>query len=292
MFIFPEQKELNVGGVKIGGQLTTPTVLVGTVFYEGQKITNEEAEVLIKKQEELSDETKLPCMLDIFSNSAEDVRKKIDFVASVTDRPFFIDLPEAEVRLAGLRHCEEIGLLDKAVLNSINMSIEDNEIKELKKIQIQSALVLAFNPTGNSLKGRIGILENGAGVIDKGLIQIAKDIGVKKILIDVAATPIGDGAGSSLRAVFVAKSKFGYPTGIGIHNAVSSWNWLKGKEKAFCDISSNALARLAGSDFVLYGPLENAEKVFPVVAMTDSLISEALEEMGLHTPEDSPYKKL
>jgi len=292
MFIFPEQKELNVGGVKIGGQLTTPAVLVGTIFYEGQKITNENAEKLIKRQEELSDETKLPCMLDIFSNSVEDVVKRIDFVASVTEKPFFIDLPEPEVRLAGLKHCEEVGLLDKVVLNSINMSMDEDEIEELKKIHIQNALLLAFNPTGNSLKGRIGILENGAGVIDKGLIQVARDIGVKKILIDVAATPLGDGAGTSLRAVFVAKSKFGYPTGIGIHNAVSSWNWLKGKEKIFCDISSNALAKLAGSDFILYGPIENSERVFPVMAMTESLISEALEEMGLHAQEDSPYKKL
>ncbi|MBN2518514.1 MAG: tetrahydromethanopterin S-methyltransferase subunit H [Candidatus Altiarchaeota archaeon] len=292
MFVFPEQKEFSIGGIRIGGQLTNPAVLVGTIFYDGQKLTDEEAETLIKKQEELSDDTKLPCMLDIFSNSPEEVVKRVDFVSSVTERPFLIDLPEPEVRLAGLRHCEEVGLLDKVILNSINMSMEADELEELKVIQPPNALVLAFNPMGNSLKGRIGILEDGAGVIDKGLIQMARDIGAKRILVDVAATPIGDGAGPSLRAVFVAKSKFGYPTGIGIHNAVSSWSWLKGRDKSFCDISSNTMARLMGSDFLLYGPIENAETAFPVIAMTDSIIGESLEEMGLHVPDQSPYRGL
>jgi tetrahydromethanopterin S-methyltransferase subunit H len=290
MFVFPEQKEFKVGGVKFGGQMTEPAVLIGTVFYEGQGIDDKRAGQLIDKQEQLSGETGIPAILDVFANSREDAIRRIDFVVERTDGPFLIDIPEQEVRLVGLRHCEEVGLLDRVIYNSINMSIEDGEIEELKLIKPPNVLVLAFNPMDNSLKGRMGLLETGARVIDKGLLGVAGDVGAKRILVDVAATPIHNGAGSSLRAVFVAKSKFCLPTGIGMHNAVSSWTWLK--DKSYGDVSSDALARMMGADFVLYGPIEKAERVFPVMALTESLIGEALEEIGLRLPKGHPYKRL
>jgi len=292
MFVYPEQKEVNIGGVKIGGQQTTPCVLVGTIFYDGQKITDKQAGALIRRQEELSKETGIPGLLDVFVNEEKDLKPRIDLAAKATEKPFFLDVPEADLRIKGLRYCQEAGLLDRVILNSVNMSMEKEEVAELKKIGVPNVLVLAFNPMGNNLKGRIDILENGAGVVDKGLLDVAKEIGAKRILVDAAATPMHEGAGSSLRCIFVAKSKFGHPTGIGIHNVVSSWSWLKGRERSFCDVSSNCLARLAGADFVLYGPIENAEKVFPVLAMTDVLLGEALEEEGLNPDKTHPYKKL
>jgi tetrahydromethanopterin S-methyltransferase subunit H len=313
MFKFArEQYVYQIGKVKIGGQPgENPTVLAGTIFYGGHKIVNdpreglfdkEKAEALIKRQEEMSDITGNPCMVQVFSESVEAMRKYIDFVASATDSPFLIDSTESKVRAEGVKYAKEVGLLDRAVYNSINVSIREEELKVLKDVRIPNAIILAFNPIDPSIKGRVTVLTTGGGVVGKGLLKIAEECGVKALLIDIAATTLGSGAGAALASTYVIKSKFGHPTGGGVHNVVSAWPWLKKLRKEhpsgkdvfkFCDIASNALQVMVGGNFVLYGPIENAERVFPVVAMTDMLITDmASLELGLSVSENHPYKRL
>lgn len=313
MFKFAkEQYVYQIGKVKIGGQPgENPTVLAGTIFYGGHKIVSdpkagvfdkEKAEALIKRQEEMSDITGNPCMVQVFSESVDAMKKYIDFVASVTDSPFLIDSTEPKVRAEGAKYAKEVGLLDRAVYNSINASITEEELKVLKEVRVPNSIVLAFHPTDASTKGKVAVLTTGGGIVKKGLLEIAKECGVKAILVDVAATALGSGAGSALASTYVIKSKLGYPTGSGIHNVVSAWPWLKKLKKQhpsgkdifkFCDIASNALQVIIGGDFVLYGPIENAEHVFPVVAMTDVLVTDmARLELGLVIGEGHPYKRL
>jgi tetrahydromethanopterin S-methyltransferase subunit H len=313
MFKFArEQYVYQIGKVKIGGQPgENPTVLAGTIFYGGHKIVNdpreglfdkEKAEALIKRQEEMSDITGNPCMVQVFSESVEAMRKYIDFVASATDSPFLIDSTESKVRAEGVKYAKEVGLLDRAVYNSINVSITEEELKVLKDVRIPNAIILAFNPIDPSIKGRVTVLTTGGGVVGKGLLKIAEECGVKALLIDIAATTLGSGAGAALASTYVIKSKFGHPTGGGVHNVVSAWPWLKKLRKEhpsgkdvfkFCDVASNALQVMVGGNFVLYGPIENAERVFPVVAMTDMLITDmASLELGLSVSENHPYKRL
>jgi tetrahydromethanopterin S-methyltransferase subunit H len=307
-----KQKIIEIGKVKMGGQPgELPTVLAGTIFYGGHKIVTDPAkgefdrkaaEDLIKKQDEMSDLTGNPCVVQIFSESEESMKKYIDFVAGVTDSPFLIDSTDAKVRAAGISYTGEVGMLDKAVYNSINSSVTEEEIDILKNVGLKSSIILAFNVKDVSVKGRIAVLTDGAGVAPKGLLDIADDVGVKNKMIDVAMTPMGSGAGSSVLSTYVIKSKFGLPAGSGIHNAVSAWVWLKkikkelptGKEiRKYCDISSNVVQIATGGDFVLYGPIENADRAFPVCAMADIFVAEATStELEIQASESHPFKKL
>ncbi len=307
-----EQNIFEIGKIKVGGQPgELPTVLAGTIFYGGHKIVSEPnkgefdrntAESLIKAQEEMSDVTGNPCMVQIFSESGESIHKYIDFVTKVTDAPIIIDSTDANVRLKGSQYAKEIGVLNKAIYNSINPSINEEEIKTLQSLELKNSIILAFNVKDVSIKGKIEVLTNGAGVAPKGLLEISDDIGVTGKLVDVAITPIGAGAGQAVLATYVLKSKFGLPVGSGIHNAVSSWVWLKkakktfptGKEMAkFCDISSNVIQIMTGGNFVLYGPIENADRAFPVCAMSDLFIAEATSsELQIVPSENHPLKKL
>jgi len=122
---------------------------------------------------------------------------------------------------------------------------------------------------------------------------------VTKPLIDTAITAMGAGAGSAASFTFVAKTIYGHPVGSGIHNAPSSWTWLrkyrKTNREAFkvCDIASNLLVQSMGANFLLYGPIENAGVVFPAVAMADIFSAESARlEIGLEPPESHPFKKL
>ena len=102
MFRFKTPRRIfQIGKLRIGGQPgELSTLLIGSIFYKGHKIVSdakkgifdkEAAEKLIKRQEELSDITGNPCMLDVVINSSEAIDKYLDFVSNVTDYPFVFD---------------------------------------------------------------------------------------------------------------------------------------------------------------------------------------------------------
>ena len=73
---------------------------------------------------------------------------------------------------------------------------------------------------------KIEVLENGANLIDTGLLDISKNLGIKKILVDTAAMAPGDNSGASIAAIPVIKEEYGLPTGCAIHNVVEKSKWL------------------------------------------------------------------
>ncbi len=310
MFLFDkEQAVFDVRGVRFGGSPGEfPTVLAGSIFYDGDKIVEDAsrgtfdraaAERLISLQDEMSDTTGNPCVVQIVSSSTEAIERYIDFVADVTDAPIIIDSTSHEVRIRGLRHAEEVGLFDGVIYNSLNVSITREEIEALSEIPPEAAIVLAFNPQDSSMAGRRAVLEQGVHRLESGLLQMAEQLGVQKPLIDTAITSIGAGAGSSVAFIFVAKAAYGLPTGAGIHNAPASWPWLisyrKKDREAFktCDVSSSLMVQMMGGDFVLYGPIKNAPRVFPVAAMGDVIAAEmAQTELGIEPAEGHPLFRL
>ena len=309
MFRFDkEQIVLDIAGTKIGGQPGEyPTVLAGTIFYGGHNIIEDEkagvfdkdkAEALIKTQEEMSDVTGNPHIVQTFGQTPEAIVKYLEFVGDITDAPFFIDSTSGEARIAGANYASEVGLEDRAIYNSVNMAADESELEALKETKLSASIVLGFNPMDPTVEGKIGIWEDGAGTIDKGLLEMAAECGIDKYLMDVAVTPLGQGAGVAVRTSFAVKSKWGYPVGSGIHNVPSAWDWLREYKKdhkeawPVCDVGSNLIQQMAGGDFVLYGPIENAKMAFPACAMADIFISEAAKDIGTEPVEDHPFFKL
>lgn len=310
MFIFEKPQQIyDIAGVKIGGNPgENPTVLAGTIFYDGDKLVidpktgkfeRKAAESMINLQDEMSDLTGNPALVQIYSSSDIALKEYIDFVSDITDSSFLIDSTQPEVRVSGLRYCEEVGLLDRAIYNSVNISTSSNEIEELKAIQHDCAIILAFNPRDPSVAGRRAVLDDGGGHMENGLLSLSEELGITKPLIDTATTAMGAGAGASAAFTFVVKSVYGYPTGSGVHNAPSSWAWLremKQRNKEIfrtCDIASNVIVQALGADYLLYGPIKNAEYVFPTVAMTDVFAAESLSiELGIEPVEEHPFHKL
>lgn len=307
MFRFDkEQIVLDIAGTKIGGQPGEyPTVLAGTIFYGGHSIIEDEkagvfdkdkAEALIKTQEEMSDVTGNPHIVQTFGQTPEAIVKYLEFVGDVTDAPFFIDSTSGEARIAGAEYASEVGLEDRAIYNSVNMAADESELEALKNTKLSASIVLGFNPMDPTVEGKIGIWEDGAGTIDKGLLEMAADCGIDKYLMDVAVTPLGQGAGVAVRTSFAVKSKWGYPVGSGIHNVPSAWDWLREYKKEHkeawpvCDVGSNLIQQMAGGDFVLYGPIENAKMAFPACAMADIFISEAAKDIGTEAVERKPVR--
>ena len=309
MFRFDkEQIVIDVAGVKVGGQPGEyPTVLAGTIFYGGHKIISDEkagvfdkdaAEERIKTMEEMSDVTGNPCIVQTFGATPEAIVKYLEFVGDICDKPFMIDSTSGEARAAGAKYAQEAGLADRAIYNSLNMASEAFEIDALKETDITSSIILGFNPMEPGVEGKINIWENGGSALDNGLLEMADECGIDKPFMDVAITPLGQGAGPACRTSFAEKSKWGYPVGSGIHNVPSAWDWLRGYKKEHkeawpvCDVGSNIVQQMAGGDFVLFGPIENARMAFPACAMADIFIAEAAKDIGTEPVEEHPMFKL
>jgi len=315
MFKFDRKQEVfEIGGVKFGGQPGEyPTVLVSTMFYARHKIVTDEdkgifdkaaAETLWNTQVAMSDATGNPYVNQIVGETPEAIKRYIDWFVGIDDRtPFLIDSSAGEVRAAAAQYCTEIGVANRAIHNSINASIEQAEMDVLKESAVEAAIVLAFNATDPTVKGKMDILEVGGSGQTKGMLQVAKECGIKIPLIDVAAMPLGAGAGATIRTVPTIKAKLGLPVGGGYHNMASAWDWLRKFKKTQpdpkaiympTDIGTNLVAQIAGSDFLLYGPIENVNQIFPAVAMVDIMLGETAKELGVEIADlaNHPVTKL
>ncbi len=302
-----EQKIIEMGGLKLGGQPgELPTALFGTVFY-GKKYREPDAEALeqirnfIRKQEELSEMTGNPSVIDIYLGDNKNIASRIELVLEEIPKnmPFAIDVPESEIRQAALKHASEIGVSDRIILNSFNLAAEAEELEVLREHPPGCTILLGYNPKDFSVDGRIDMIESGAGYLEKGLMQFAEEFGIDNLLLDTGATPFDHNAAETLRSIPVMKNKWGLPTGCAIHNTVESWLWMKKYKKEHkaeyltCDAGANALPVMLGADFCVYGPIRNSGTVFPFVAMIDKFIAEGAEDyFGVSQPDNHPRRKL
>jgi len=173
--------------------------------------------------------------------------------------------------------------------------VTDEERDTLKQCTPAMVILVSFNPKDKSPDGKIEVLENGAHLLDTGLFGVAKDVGIPNILVDTAALAPGDNSGAAIASIPVIKEEYGLPTGCAIHNVVEKSTWLQDHEhsKPCIDAASNSAISLFGGDFAIFGPVQHASTVIPLLAWHDILISEYTEAYFGITPIDShPRRKL
>lgn len=261
-----------IGGVRVGGQPgENPPVLIGSIFYHGHKVVEDEskgvfnrveAEGLIKTVEELSDKTKLPFMLDVVGSTPEAIVKFIEFTVGVTKAPILIDtLGSIEVSDVALRYVREVGLVSRVVYNSLTIKSKDDEFRMLRENNVKAAVYLLYTDKVMDMNTR---LENLESLLKKG-----KEFGIEKVLVDTFVIDLPSLSVATRTAIEV-KRRYGLPVGCGAHNAIST------QRKAFkerfgtdglriCELTSNLMTIVLGCDFILYGPIESSKDVFPAI---------------------------
>jgi tetrahydromethanopterin S-methyltransferase subunit H len=276
MFSFKtDQKTYEIAGTRVGGQPgEIPTVLIGSMFYTKHKIVTDEragkfdrdaAEALVRKQEELGDKTHNPALIDIVASSPEAIIRYIDFVAGMNEKPFLIDSASADVKIAAIEYSKETGLEKRAVYNSVSIETKEKEYTAIKENGVESAILLSFTKDIMSSRARVE-------TVDK-LAPHMEESGIQKILVDTFVMDVPSLTPSG-RATIEIKKKTGYPCGTAAHNAISTWKGLKnllGKEAVrSADIVANIMPAIMGADFLLYGPVEDCEYVFPAAFTIDT----------------------
>lgn len=293
-----EQRIFDISGVRVGGQPgQLPTVLVGSIFYHGNKIVEdpvsgkfdeERAEERLKTEEEMSDKTGNPRIVDVCCSWPQAFEKFIGFVADKVDGPFSIDGSTLEVKLAGARYVAEVGLSERTVYNSITLHTTEAEMDVIRESKIKSAIFLALNPKKPTIAGRLEVVDN--------LLEKADRAGIESILIDTTVLDIPD-PGPTGKAIYLVKERYGLPAGCGAHNAIAMWRKrgkLDKEEMRRCAVVANVLPIAMGADFILYGPIEWAAEVYVPCAVADAYVAYSMrQEYGVKPlTKDHPLFKV
>lgn len=288
-----------VCGVSMGGLPgETPALLVGSMFYDRQKLVNDaatgkfdraSAKRLLDLQKKWSETTGNPACLDIIASTPEAMRHYLDFAIEHFDGPLMVDGSNAEVKIAGIRHLSECGMNQRAIYNSISPETVDSELEAIAACDIKTAVLLAVTSADFSATAKIDLLRKKNGLISK-----ANDCGVKHCLVDPGVIDLP--SIGTVKAVIAAAKELGCFAGTAPHNAIGTWSGLNTKLgvdfKPAATAVLNALPVAWGADFVIYGPLSLAPVVFPAVAMVDVILSQELLEQGKIPDSNHPMFKI
>lgn len=295
-----KQKTFTIGGVKVGGiPACNPTVLIGSIFYHGDKLVldnqgnfdKNQAEEVLTKLSESQEKTAMPAMLDVVGSSPELMERYLEFIVDNIEIPLLIDgAGDHEAGLAGLRYAKEHGFLDRCVYNSLLPEAGDQEKTALKEIGVKSALLLTYGDAMQMVTSSNFRVETA-----KELISTAQSLGIENMLIDTVVLDIPT-LGLATKAIYKIKNQLGYPAGCGAHNSVDKWKGMKEKfDKKKLKLPALAVSNIIpvalGADFVLYGPVQHAGIIFPLVGFTNTSYVQLLREQGIRIKKDQPHPR-
>jgi tetrahydromethanopterin S-methyltransferase subunit H len=288
-----KQNIYEVGKVKVGGQPgELPTFLIGSIFWLGQKMVQDankgifdakQAEDIINRMQVQSDISGVPFAFDIVGTTEEAFSKYVDFVAKHSEAPLMLDAMSPKVRMVAAEMAKNMGLQDRCLYNSVYKGVTDMEMTKLKDSGIKMSIVLADNPRDNSLDGKMMVLEEALALAEKG--------GITKPLIDTAIPAFAPDMGTAVRAIPKIKEKFGHPTGLGTGNVVTTMGWVKANiAKEFrkgAVTATNAIMQTVGANWLMFGPAEQMEWVFPAVAIVDTYVASAMADLDIRPLEET-----
>ncbi|MHA1712615.1 MAG: tetrahydromethanopterin S-methyltransferase subunit H family protein [Candidatus Ranarchaeia archaeon] len=301
MFDFQtEQKVFEIGEIKVGGiPAQNPTVLIGSIFYHGDKLVldgqghfdRQRAEAVLQNLAEMQDKTAMPAMLDVVGSSANVMEQYLEFIVDHTDVPILVDgAGNYKAALAGLRYAKDQGFLGRCVYNSLLPEASDDEKNELRSIGVESAILLTYGDAMQMVTSSGFRVETA-----KKLVTLAESIGIKNMLIDTVVLDIPT-LGLAAKAIYRIKDEMGYPAGCGAHNSVDKWKGLKEKfDKKRLKLPalavSNVVPVAVGADFLLYGPIQHADIIFPLIGFVNTSYVQILREQGIRIKKDQKHPR-
>lgn len=283
------------GITRIGGVPgLIPTAMIGSIFYAGDKLVldaksgtvdKKKTEAILENVSETSMKTGIPNILDIVAETPQAMREYVAYLGDLTDMPLMIDgSGSLEVNLAGLETANELGLIERTILNSIGPEDDESVYQKVVSLGLKTAMLLAFNSEAMASSSKRVELA-------KILIERARKAGLQNVMVDTGVMDLLT-LGLSSKAIVRIKDETGVPAGCGAHNAVNMWEGLVpkfGKEaKKPATVGSSLVPVTMGADFILYGPVKHAPIIFPSVAMVDVALSGGLLEEGKRPKRPHP----
>jgi tetrahydromethanopterin S-methyltransferase subunit H len=273
-----EQKIVEIDNVKIGGQPgENSTVMIGTVFYARHpalldektgKIDKDLVEKELNEFSEIIEDAGMQGIIDVVGAYSEALIKECEFVSETVEYPFLVDGLNDNSRIPAMEGLKEIGLLDRAVLNSIDENTTEESLNKLKEIGVKNVVLLTFSSKYIFPKQKIEFLRNK-------LIPKAEKAEIKNVIVDTAVLDLPS-IGINVETTRLVKSELGLPTGFAPANAIYGWKYgKKYGETSRCGAIASIMTYCvnSGSDFVLFGPIKFAKCVVPAISLISGINS-------------------
>lgn len=271
-----EQRICRIGAINVGGQPgENPPLMIGSMFHDKDKLLENRAERkfnrnlavdLIKRQNELSEITGVPVLVDLVAMTSDEMKTYIEFFLSVSDAPFAIDMWRSGPRMEAVRYVASLGIQDRVVYNSFthwdgNVA---EQAAELKELGFKHIVVQTFEKVGQFPEDILKSLQKMLSWIGESTFET--------VLVDTASTNLASIGLASLASRMV-KEEFGFPVGCCPTVGTSTW---KGARDMFgnagflsIDAVIHSLAAFLWNDFIFYGPLVSAKRLIPAIAATE-----------------------
>ena len=211
-------------------------------------------------------------MLDVVAETESAMESNLSFVAGATDSPLLVNATTPEVRVHGIRHAKDIGILDRVVYDSINHRIDDREVGMIRDSGVEAALIQAFNPRNPTPVGMVEVI-CGEG----GLLERSRDAGISKHLLFAPVLDLPS-VGFAARGIFLLKNGTGFPAGtapVGVVGRTAGIASMGPLAKQTSRSAALSLCQSVGADFIIYGSLARAKEIFPACAVVDACIAYA-----------------
>ena len=273
-----EQKVAQIGKVEIGGQPgENPIVMIGTVFYAKHAAllnekTGEIDKPVVEKElteyTEIVEDTKMQGIIDVVGAYPDALLKECEFVADIVDYPFLVDGLNDSSRIPAMEGLKEIGLLDRAILNSIDEATSEENLEKIREIGVKNAVLLTFGSKYIFPHQKLKMLK-------ETLIPKAEKANIENMIIDTAVLDLPS-ISINFETTNLIKRELGLPTGFAPANAIYGWDFVKKYgDIPRCGAIASIMTYCASalSDFILFGPVKFAKCVVPAVALISGINS-------------------
>jgi tetrahydromethanopterin S-methyltransferase subunit H len=273
-----EQKELQIDNVTLGGVPgKNPIVMIATVFYAKHAALLDEKtgkfDTTLLEQElndytELIEDTKLQGAIDIVGSYPEALLKECEYIADTVKYPFLVDGLNDSSRIPAMKGLGEIGLLNRAILNSIDENTTNESLEKLKEIGVKNAVLLTFGNRYIFPKQKLKFLK-------ETLIPKAERANIENIIVDTAVLDLPS-ISINFETSGLIKKELGLPTGFAPANVIYGWNFIKKYgEVARCGAIASIMTYCASapSDFILFGPIKFAKCIIPAISLISGVNS-------------------
>ena len=272
----PENSFFYIGDIKVGyGHFDLPPILIGTIFYQGQTLIErgnsaqfdkEKAKKRIDAQKGLSEQYKLPSLVEISAHEPNSMIAYLKFFLENYEPPFVLG-GTFEARMAGIQYLHDQGIEpDDYIYNAISNLKNPQEVNGIQKFRIKNIVILILGSTNMTSTQRFAYITDKNQPNNQSLVTGLKEIGVQRILIDGGVIDLESLAhiletqqiiSSSLKLpVGTAPSLFLFKYSSPRLNARFHTRYRRASIMSFASLLSN---------FIFYGAIEDATECFASV---------------------------
>ena len=277
--IMLEKDYIGYQNIKVGfGSFKLPPVLIGTMFYQGQrlidnnditKFNKEKALKRIAKHFQLSNQYKIPALIEISADIPDAMTSYLEFYLDNFKPPFILG-GTLDARISGVAYLYENGYkCEDFIYNAISNLKNQKEIELFKKYEIQTAIILVLASPNMTSTQRFSYITNKTQPNNVSLFEGLKELGVKYIWVDGGVVNL-ESLVYILETQKMISTALKVPVGTAPNLFLFKYSSPRLNLKFHTRYRRSSIMFIASwfSNFIFYGPIEDATECFASTAQT------------------------